>query len=429
MTEMTETTEITTETTPDPREYTFDADRLPTLDAEMARLNKIAKRLNVEPVTYEVIGKGTRTEKNRDNWFGAGNEIEVDTLTVRFAGETPTLPGGWKFLGSVEFLPDAEDGTKLSLVHGDDERLAGYRDAGPVCDHCGFRRNRKKVVVLLNDEDALTVVGSKCLKDFLGYHGDPEKVLRFYEDLNDTLSDLDDEDGPRFARSPDLIPTEPFLAMAAAIVREYGFTPKSAYSGTPTATLVSDRFFPPSLGRYATDEERDELAALLAITPTEDDADRAKGIKAWVGGAAANSPGNNYLNNLAVVLAGSFVNQKHFGLGVSAVSAHDKALGLEIKREAEAKTAAASEWVGTPGKREVFTGTVTAVIPYETMYGSGRVVKLVDADGNTLKSLTSGRWAYGLNVGETVKVKATVKSHDEWKGAKETNLARAALVK
>lgn len=429
-------TEATTEVTiEEPVEHTFDTDRLPVLDAELARLNKIADRLKVDRLSYTIVVRGTREKVLKDAYLSemdrlAGKywpTVTVDTVTVRIDGTTPKLPGGWKFLGSVEFLPDAEDGTKLSLVHGDDERLAAYRDAGPVCDHCGFRRNRKKVVVLEGETGALTVVGSTCLKDFLGYHGDPEKVLRFYEGLGDMMGDLDD-DGPsdRFPRLPDLVPTEPFLALAAATVRVFGFTPKSAYDGTPTAERVADMLFPPRKDKHNREylEEMEEK-----VEVTDDDAERATSIKGWINGAAADAPNNNYLNNLATVLAGSWVNLRHFGLGVSAVSAYDRALGITIKREVEAKVAAASEWVGTVGKREVFIGTVTAVIPYETMYGSGKVVKMLDADGNTLKSLTSGAWAYGLNVGDEVTVKATVKSHDTWREAKETNLTRAALVK
>jgi hypothetical protein len=417
----------------EPVEITFDADRLPMLEAELARLNKIADRLNVERLTYTETARGTREKKVDDDIFwGRYKTIEIETITVVINGTTPRLPGGWKFLGSVEFLPDAEDGTKLSLVHGDDERLAPYREAGPVCDHCGYRRNRRKIVVLVDDDDHLTVVGSKCLKDFLGYHADPEKVLRFYDSLADMLGELDDDDdgiGGRFARSPDLVPAEPFLAMAAAMVRIYGWVPKSSYDGTPTAGRVGERFFPPNLGKNATKEEREELAELLAIEPSDEDAERAKLIKSWAGTAFAENPLSNYLGNLATVLAGSWVNLRHFGIATSAVGAYDKAMGKEIIRKKNADAAAASEWVGTPGKREVFTGTVTAVIPYDTMYGTGRVVKMLDADGNVLKSLTSGAWAYGLNVGDEVTVKATVKSHDIWNNGKETNLTRAALVK
>lgn len=430
------TDDLTVEATVDePVEHTFDADRLPVLDAELARLNKIADRLKVDRLSYMVVARGTREKALKDAYLSDMDRlvgkrwptVTVDTVTIRIDGTTPKLPGGWKFLGSVEFLPDAEDGTKLSLVHGDDERLAPYRDAGPLCDHCGFRRNRKKVVVLESEVGALTVVGSTCLKDFLGYHGDPEKVLRFYEGLDDMMGDLDDDEpSGRFPRGPELVPTEPFLALAAAMVRVFGFTPKSAYDGISTASRVADMLFPPRKDK-GNREYLEEMAEKVEVS--DDDAERAVAIKGWINGAAADAVGNNYLNNLATVLAGSWVNLKHFGLGVSAVSAYDKALGITIKREAEAKVAAASEWVGTVGKREVFTGTVTAVIPYETMYGSGRVVKLVDGDGNTLKSLTSGAWAYGLNVGDEVTVKATVKSHDEWRGAKETNLARAALVR
>lgn len=422
---------------PEVTPITFTAVKLPLLDEELARLNKIAAKLGVEPLSYTITERGTKTVEV-DAWLGPRYDpetgtykirtIEVETVTVIINGTTPMLPGGWKFLGSIEFLPAASDGTPLALVHGDDERLAAYRDAGPVCDHCGYRRNRKKVVVLESAEADVTVVGSSCLKDFLGYHGNPEKVLRFYDDLGAMLGDLDDEDGGEYfgPRVRPTMPTEIFLGMAVAMVREFGWVPKSSYSGVPTATRLSDRFFPPS---KPSKEDREYFDEINAVEVTDSDLDKAKAVRAWANTAADESRTNNYIGNLAVALAGSYLDVKHFGIAASAVGAYDKALGLEIKRDAEKKAAASSEWVGTVGKREVFTGTVTAVIPYETMYGTGRVVKMLDADGNTLKSLTSGAWAYGLVVGDEVTVKATVKSHDTWNGAKETNLTRAALVK
>lgn len=404
-----------------PREITFDADRLPRLEAELERLNKIADKLGAERLSYTEVGRGIRyLVVNR--YFGiVDRSVEIETMTVVINGTSPRLPGGWKFLGSVEYLGGDADGR---LVHGDDERLAAYRDGDPDCDHCGYKRDRKKVVVLENEAAELTAVGSTCIKDFLGYHGDPEKVMWFAEDIADMMDDLGDEDGGRFRRTPEDVPTDVVLGVSAAMVRAFGWVAKSAYSGVPTAYRVADKLFPPRRDK----NNEDYLDELEAVEVTDDDMAKAAAAKAWVTGAAAEAPGNNYLGNLAVLVKGSWVSVKHFGLVASSIGAYDKAVGREIERKAKAEAAAVSEFVGTVGKREVFTGTVTAVIPYETMYGTGRVVKMADGAGNVLKSLTSGAWAYGLEVGDVVTVKATVKAHETYRGAKETNLTRAALV-
>jgi hypothetical protein len=409
-----------------PREVTFDADRLERLTDELARLNKIAARLKVDPIKLEITGEGTR-EKKIDDPFRPGRSLTVDipTLTATLTGASPRLPGGWEFLGSIEFLGgDGEENGKL--VHGDDPRLAPYRAAGPDCDHCGFKRNRKKTVILVNEAGALTMVGSTCLKDFLGYHGDPEKVLRFFDDICDTLADLDDEGSERFGRAPDTLPTDALLPLAAATVRTFGWVAKSAsFAGTPTANRVADFIWRPTRTKY----NGEYLAELDSIEVTDVDEAKAKAAGAWVTEAAGDSPENNYLGNLKVILGGPWVERKHFGLAVSAIGAYDRAMGREVERKAKAEAAAVSEWVGTVKKREAFAGTVTGRHAYDSMYGTGYVIKIVDADGNLLKTMTSADWARHAEIGDELEFKATVKAHDTWNGGKETMLTRVALTK
>lgn len=402
-----------------PREVTFDADRLPRLIEELARLNKIAKKLGADPIAYEVTGTGTRKAHHPPTGFNCrGIEYEVDTVTVTLTGASPRLPGGWKYLGSIEFLnggPGAEDGR---LVHGDDPRVGTYRDGDDGCDHCGYARNRNKVVVLVNDEDELTKVGSTCLKDFLGYHGDPEKVTWFAEDIGNTISELSEEGG-RF-HAPDDVPTDVFIALSTATVRTFGWVAKSSYDGIPTARRVSDLFFPPR----ETKHNKDYLDELATVKITDSDETKAAAIKAW---AAELDLTNNYLGNVRVVLGGNYVSLKHFGIAASAVGTYDREMGFAAERVAK-EAGIVSEWVGTVGKRETFTLEVTRIHVYETAYGTSRIVVFKDEAGNTVKTFTSGNWAYRAEVGDKLVAKGTVKEHGEYKGTKETVLTRVAVV-
>lgn len=414
-----------------PREVTFDADLLDRLTAEIDRLNKLAGKLRVDPIAFEITGKGTRKKAVEGYYLTEADlicgakvpTVDIDTLTATITGATPMLPGGWKFLGSVEFLTgDGEENG--ALVHGDDERLATYRDAGPVCDHCKLDRRRKKIVVLEDDKGALTVVGSSCLKDFLGYHGNPERVLNFFDEVGGMIDDLDGYG--RFARAALDVPTDTFLGMAAAMVREFGWVAKSAYSGWATAYRVSDRFFPPT----ETKHNRDYLAENNAVLITKADEAKAAAAKTWVKDEAETKPGNNYIVNLKVLTGGSWIVEKHFGLAASLIGAYDRAMGVklewELKKAADEKAKVESEWVGEIGKRIEFTAIVTFVHTYETDYGTSRIVSMVDGNGSKLKTFTSGRFAYGIKVGDVVTGKGTVKNFETYKEVKETVLARVA---
>lgn len=410
------------------RVKTFDADILPRLVAEIDRLNKVAVKLGVPTITYTELGRGTREKVVDDVFFTAFDAmvvgkhlptVTVETVTVKIDGLTPMLPGGWKFLGAVEFLTGENDGE--ALIHGDDPRLAPYRDRGRVCDHCNTNRLRKKIVVLVNEDGELTGVGSTCLKDFLGYHGNPERVIWLVDEAIGMLDDLDG--GGRFGRIPEEVPTDIFLAMAAAMVREFGWVAKSAYNGIPTAYRVADRFFPP----MRTKHNGDYLDEILPVTITDEDEAKVKLARDWL---ATDAGDGNYIDNLRVLVKANNVGRKHFGLVASLIGAYDRAMGVklewEIRKAAEDKARRESEWVGALGKRIEFSATVTFVHLYETAYGTSRIVSMVDGDGNKLKTFTSGAWAYGIEVGDVVTGKGTVSEHGEWKGTKETVLKRVA---
>lgn len=93
----------------------------------------------------------------------------------------------------------------------------------------------------------------------------------------------------------------------------------------------------------------------------------------------------------------------------------------EARKAARHEEEAKSEWVGEVGKRLDFELTVKFVTSYEGAYGTTYVHGFRDAAGNTL--VHKGSWL-GLEKGQVVKLKATVKDHSTYQGVKQTLLAR-----
>ena len=98
--------------------------------------------------------------------------------------------------------------------------------------------------------------------------------------------------------------------------------------------------------------------------------------------------------------------------------------------------AAAVEYVGEVGKRQVFEATIKVVVTWDG-FGRNDTVYLhimEDADGNTITWKTTnngftaddGCWA---SKGDRVKFKATVKEHGTYKGTKQTVVTRATVIK
>lgn len=159
---MTETTTLPTTTT-----FFLEDGYEHKLQERLDFLNKKCKRFGLDPVT--VSFGDFRTEKILIT-PAQGRPIEMTirgrniTVDVREIG----LPEGW---APVAMLESAGDG-KHNIVSGDVDGLDRFKTLDlKTCDHCGCKHNRKKSYVVSNGE-VEKVVGSTCIKDYLGISAD-----------------------------------------------------------------------------------------------------------------------------------------------------------------------------------------------------------------------------------------------------------------
>lgn len=83
-----------------------------------------------------------------------------------------------------------------------------------------------------------------------------------------------------------------------------------------------------------------------------------------------------------------------------------------------------SKLVGKVGERREFEVTVIRVMQFDGMWGPVALVTMVDAEGACI--MAKGGWA--ADVGTKLKIKATVKAHDEYKGQAQTVVNRVKAV-
>lgn len=419
-------------------EFLIPERRLDELRAGIETINKRAAKLGCEPVRL-TIGEHEMVELPRDRADDPPRFYKAFNVVVE--GSTPKL-AGWEFLATLLHFYGDEAGNIIQAVPGV-EVPKEYRDRGPVCDHCKTKRRRNKTYLLLHEDGRRVQVGSTCIGDFLGRSADnPEGLAAFCEALNrflgklGALEDGDGEggcDGPCVYRSYVELPV--FLANTASSIREFGWLSRGkAYEtgreGCATADEVSHRLF--SVRRY---DNRDELKRL---TPTASDFDEAKAAIEW--GKAIGDDCNDYLHNVKTLCEAGFTTHHTFGVAASIVFAYRRHLG----KLAERAKAADSEYFGTVGKREVFHGLrVTRISSFDSFYGTKWVVGFEDADGNRAVWFSTKLPRVGfltgehefhdtlvreeLAIGETVIVKATVKEHGEYKGARQTVLTRCDI--
>lgn len=114
--------------------------------------------------------------------------------------------------------------------------------------------------------------------------------------------------------------------------------------------------------------------------------------------------------------------------GFGRITFEEKDALLKAEREANRER---KVHVGTVGKREVFTLTFKGASFHDGFYGTLGIYRFEDADGNELVwKTTSCADVNNLDhKGLTFQVKATVKSHGEYRETKQTVLTRVKIEK
>jgi hypothetical protein len=133
--------------------------RLADAQKEIAKLARKAEKRGLPVPTIEIIGTETRTDD-------AGEETHW--TTVRLLGAAPIL-NGWRCLATI--VPWTEqDGTARGTLYTAPEVTEdpAWLERPGHCDHCNTNRRRALTFVLAHDDGRVVQVGRTCLNDYLG---------------------------------------------------------------------------------------------------------------------------------------------------------------------------------------------------------------------------------------------------------------------
>ncbi len=338
----------------------------------------------------------------------------VHVITV--SGDRPIV-NGWTFVAALQH----EAGRNLvRTVPGVEIQIArDLRSAKPSCEHCGLDRRRADTYVVAHDDGRQIQVGRTCLKDFTG-HESPESIARWAELLG-SFVEACASDGESFGGSygEPIATLDEYLPFVCANIRALGWLSRTAARDTSRSSTADGAWiclFPPP--RF----DRSKL-----ILPTDVDVARAAKVLEVARAhfdAHATDDLPDYEHNVRIVVESISVTSRTAGIAASIVQFAERLMGREIERRRAAAQAAASVYVGTVGKREVMTLTIERVINVESQFGTSFLHIMADAAGNALKWFSSSA---RLEAGTTYTGKCTVKSHEEYKGTKQTMLSRCAL--
>ena len=371
--------------------YRLTADELTNARARVAKINARADKQGLGG-RWELTATPTTWTETRPS----GTSITAHGFDVALTGSMPKLAGGWKFAGTAKIV---EGNVIVATAPG--APVIRHSDITPgECDHCGTKRPRNKIILVVNDAGEMVQVGGQCVNDFLG-HAAPWFVS--FDQLDGELS-----------------------GMASGAAAAWGVVDIVRVA---LAVVAGTGAYMPSGSSYST---RDIVVDFLAGKGKPFEAARAivdanpvsvEDAKAAIAEVVAEFTGadEGYRANMVSALSASFVDSSTLGLVVSLPSALAKLRGEAAKRAAAPVRVSAH--IGSVGDKVSVEGVVVRLQGVETMYGWTRLV-VVDAPEGTVKMFTTAKWTDDFAEGDRVVVSGTVKAHDEYQGHRQTMITR-----
>ena len=439
------------------REFQILLGKMDHVQAALDAINKRAAKKGLPLVEY-VWGapyEETHTEYAQDDPYhlSTGRKVTIGRIPLTIVGERPSY-AGWTFVATLQHL----DGENIVRTVPGEILPPAYRHRGPVCDHCRLDRRRADTYVVRHvdgvryEDGRLLQVGRTCLRDFLG-SATAENVAAYAQWLADAADAAEDGEHEGGGGRRETVFTMPgYLAVVAAFVRVVGWLSRTAArerqergegGGGATADMA---WMWMDSARYRQQLREDGVD----IEITDADRAEAEAAIAWAEAltdAQIDAERGDYLHNLRAVVRSGMVTHRLAGLAGSVVPAYQRAIGQERKRAAKATEPRldADTYVGTVGERTLWTLTLDHVTGWEGDYGYTTLLKFKTADGADVAWKASGvprtvdqsddtdvgqmrgKEISAADVGKVYTVLGTVKKHEEYKGRKQTQLARCEL--
>lgn len=414
--------------------------RLGELKKKVEKLNKRAARRNLTPIYFEELEEVVENVYHWRSWAGERMTISEERYLeikkrdpydtnywkevrvykmVKVIGETPHY-NGWRAIAVLEHIGAG------TLVHaiGDNDVPEKYREASNFCDHCKTKRKRKKTLVICHDNGSTKRIGLNCAADFVGIKSASELVgsAELWEKFFDLCGGS--EEGGWLGREPQEFGILEYLPWVAQSIRQLGWVPRSrAGDSRPTADDALWLMIPPLMEGKGERKEREERGA-----PMEIDFQRAEKGLEW---ARTLTDTSDFAHNVRVLSSVDWFHRNKAGFIACFVQGYLRELEKDERWREDERGAgeSPSEWVGNVGDKVEIEAVCTNVKTIRGKQWDSIMYRFLDDRGNRLVWFTSTSFSLQEWVaeGRTYSIRASVKSHDEYKGIKQTKLTRATF--
>lgn len=386
-------------------------------ESNMERLRQKIGRIQNKCIKYgcdfifNEVGEEYRTLTNEQGFSYTARFIIVEA-------EGKSIINGWQFIASVEHTGKGNIIKRVCNI----EVPERYYTSQPICEHCNSRRARKDTYIVMNEETGeFKQVGKSCLKDFT--HGMSAEAVAQYMAAFDCLIEGEKPDSNQ---SDSLyISLEEWLSYVVETINHFGYMKRDNDLGEVDTCTKALNFFIVNHGGYvATNIRKKSLDEIVKSGFNPEKTEVKKDVEIALDWISEQQPSNNYMHNLKVACSLPYINQKHFALTASLFPTFKREIGLETERQQAKSVEMDSNWAGDIGNRiEINPENITCVTSWETQWGTTKIYKIIDTNGNIFIWKTSN-----FIEEENVKhIKGTVKAHNVYNNVKQTELTRCKV--
>lgn len=387
------------------------------------RLNRKAKRIGAEPITYRLVEQKERERTitvsitGEDREFNETRECKEKVMTYSYeVSHLDVSVQGWELIARIHLSTESNDGTCYVDTFSPDTDPNQFAGANPGhCDHCGQNRRRIYGYIIRHADGRQLQVGSACLVELLG--GDSASKLEFIAHLFHVLRDFDGdwEEGGSGRAGVNYILAKDAIAGSIARAARFGWEdnvkrmlPNGEYEivkdGTHRITASQFRYkgkCDPIPGEQHYQQAEQVIESILDIPE---------------------NPEDEFASEMQFALQQSVIPDYRAGLVAYAPRYWER----HLQRQEEEVAKARSQHVGEIKKRDDYVLTVKRVARWESDFGEQCMHVFNDSHGNFLTWKTA---SYNeLATGGTYKLKGTVKAHEVYRGCKQTVLTRCKVL-
>lgn len=336
---------------------------------------------------------------------GPGNYVHR-IWEVLISGITPKIEG-WEFWARIDYHRSSGNVIYAAPGKSIPEK---YYSIDSVCEHCNMNRKRKTGYLLHHTETGeFKVVGSTCISEFFNAVT-PESVAKYFETIRKSIS---------YAKGCSKL-SDTIISYGSIVVEEFVSATIEAINlwGWYSSTQAKET------GNYS----QSTAAKAQAIYNGRDNSspvphlDESIKIVNWAKNLSDDEiVGNNFLNNIRVIARDGVARISDENMIAGMVRAYQNKFN---PHDSKILDLTKSVHVGKLGDK-VEMG-VTVISSFFSVNGGFEVVKLLDSQGNVFTWFNHGKTRSKKD--DTLKIKGTVKAHNEYKGVKETILTRVKIV-